>query len=584
MLTLNTNVTNLFLQRQQTKVSNDLETTFSRLSSGMRINSAKDDAAGLQISNRLTSNISGLAVAARNANDGISMAQTAEGALDEVTNILFRMRDLSLQAANGSMADEDRTALNKEMVQLSEEINRINQTTAFGGNLLFDTQASTPIVDANERTILRTLQSGVLAESEDIISAELGLIGNGATFKINLENMDGANGVLASVSYLAPAGTNIMMNIDLDDFNSADADKISQLKSTILHEMVHAVMANNMNLSSTPTWFAEGTAEAISGADSRLASDITNYGVSTIKSDLNGIFTNTNAPTGTGQQVAAVYSGGYVAMRYMHNQLGSGGIQSLMSALSGGASFDAALNTASGGTYANAAAFQTELMGGTVFEDFVSNNMDLTNADNGAFGGQDASGKTSRAETIVGASSASTTTNFSTTFVSGDDDTDNADFTSAVNYGATGLTEVALSSYDPALDENAGKRVSFQVGANANETIDMVLGGFSTTVLALNDLDLVGDPQTGIYAIDDALRYVDSQRAGLGAFSNRMEHTISNLTNIEENLSASRSRIQDTDYAIETAELTKLQIQQQAVTAMMSHSMQQSQLIMQLLG
>lgn len=583
MLSVTTNVNHLFQRRQLSKTTTQLETSFNRLSSGMRINSAKDDAAGLQISNRLTSQVNGLNVAARNANDGISIAQTAEGALEEVTSILFRMRDLSLQAANGSMSSSDKAALNKEVSQLKLEINRINTTTSFGGREVFNTSATSEIVDSSERTILRTLQGGLLAESEDIIQNQLGIVGDGATFKINLENIDGAGGVLASVGYLAPSGANLVMNIDLGDFANATGDKINSLKSTVLHEMVHAVMANNMDLSATPSWFVEGTAEAISGADDRVRSDIANYGVAAIKSGLNGIFTNTSAPTGTGIQVASVYSGGYLAMRYLEDRIGEAGIKSLMGALSGGASFDAALNTASGGTYANNVALQTELMGGTVFEDFITNNIDLTNTDNGAFGGLDASGGQSRADTIVGASSAKTTANFTTTFVSGDDDSA-ADFDPATNYAAVGLTEVALANYNPASTSGAGQKLSFQVGANADETIDMFIGGFSTKVMAIDNVDLESDPQLAISAVDDALKYVDSQRAGLGAFSNRLEHTIANLNNIHENVSSSRSRIQDTDFATETAQLTKSQIQQQATTALMAQAAIQPQLILQLLG
>src|SRR5690606_2266938 len=106
--------------------------------SGSRINSAKDDAAGLQISNRLTSQINGLNVAVKNANDGISIAQTAEGALQESTNILQRMRDLALQSANGSNSDTEREALNSEVADLKKELDRISNTTAFGGKKLLD--------------------------------------------------------------------------------------------------------------------------------------------------------------------------------------------------------------------------------------------------------------------------------------------------------------------------------------------------------------------------------------------------------------------------------------------------------------
>jgi flagellin len=137
-LSVVTNVSSLNAQRNLTKSGNDLATSMQRLSSGMRINSAKDDAAGLQISNRLTSQINGLAVAQRNANDGISMAQTAEGAMQASTDILQRMRELALQAANGSNSDEDRGALQKEVSALQTELTRIADTTSFGGQKLLD--------------------------------------------------------------------------------------------------------------------------------------------------------------------------------------------------------------------------------------------------------------------------------------------------------------------------------------------------------------------------------------------------------------------------------------------------------------
>ena len=137
-LTVNTNVSSLNAQRNLERSGNGLATSMERLASGMRINSAKDDAAGLQISNRLTSQINGLSVAQRNANDGISIAQTAEGAMQESTNILQRMRELALQSANGSNSTEDREALQKEVSALQTELTRIAETTSFGGQQLLD--------------------------------------------------------------------------------------------------------------------------------------------------------------------------------------------------------------------------------------------------------------------------------------------------------------------------------------------------------------------------------------------------------------------------------------------------------------
>ena len=137
-LTVNTNVASLNAQRNLGSSSSSLATSLERLSSGSRINSAKDDAAGLQISNRLTSQINGLGVAVKNANDGISLAQTAEGALQESTTILQRMRDLALQASNGSNGESERDALNSEVTQLKKELDRISNTTAFGGEKLLN--------------------------------------------------------------------------------------------------------------------------------------------------------------------------------------------------------------------------------------------------------------------------------------------------------------------------------------------------------------------------------------------------------------------------------------------------------------
>ncbi|MGL0944778.1 flagellin [Vibrio vulnificus] len=137
-ITVNTNVSALVVQRHLANATDMLNQSLERLSSGKRINSAKDDAAGLQISNRLQSQMRGLDIAVRNANDGISIMQTAEGAMNETTNILQRMRDLSLQSANGSNSHAERIALQEEMTALNDELNRIAETTSFGGRKLLN--------------------------------------------------------------------------------------------------------------------------------------------------------------------------------------------------------------------------------------------------------------------------------------------------------------------------------------------------------------------------------------------------------------------------------------------------------------
>jgi|SRR5690554_3522504 len=164
MLTVNSNIASLNAQRNLQGSTNALTTAMERLSSGSRINSAKDDAAGLQIANRLTSQINGLNVAVKNANNGISMAQTAEGALQETTNILQRIRELTLEAGDGAKSEKDRESLQLEVDALSAELDRINDKTSFGETGLFDGSFGT---DG-----LVTFQVG--AYSDDTISVDFG--------------------------------------------------------------------------------------------------------------------------------------------------------------------------------------------------------------------------------------------------------------------------------------------------------------------------------------------------------------------------------------------------------------------------
>ncbi len=176
-VTVNTNVSALIAQRNLSLSTNMLNQSLERLSSGNRINSAKDDAAGLQISNRLNSQMRGLDVAVRNANDGISIMQTAEGAMKETTNILQRMRDLSLQSSNGSNSKSERIAIQEEMSALDDELNRIAETTSFGGNKLLN---------------------GNFASASFQIGAS-----SGEAVQVNLENMRSDTKNMGGFSYIA---------------------------------------------------------------------------------------------------------------------------------------------------------------------------------------------------------------------------------------------------------------------------------------------------------------------------------------------------------------------------------------------
>ncbi|MEH0666563.1 flagellin [Vibrio scophthalmi] len=177
---VNTNVSAMTAQRYLNSATTAQQASMEKLSSGFKINSAKDDAAGLQISNRLNVQSRGLDVAVRNANDGISMAQTAEGAMNETTNILQRMRDLSLQSANGSNSKSERVAIQEEITALNDELNRIAETTSFGGNKLLN---------------------GTFATKSFQIGAD-----NGEAVMLTMNNMRSDNTMMGGNSYVAANG------------------------------------------------------------------------------------------------------------------------------------------------------------------------------------------------------------------------------------------------------------------------------------------------------------------------------------------------------------------------------------------
>lgn len=243
-LYVNTNVSALNAQRQLINSGKSLDTSFQRLSSGFRINSAADDAAGLQISNRLTSQIQGLDQAIRNANDGISLAQTAEGAMDEITTALQRIRVLAVQSQNGINSSADRVALQKEVSALKLEISRISTTTQFGGVKLLDGKySSTFLVGAN---------------AGQTISVNLSRTGGGfgaSGLKINklsISSITGASAALASIDSA----------IKTIDSKRADLGAIqNRFQSTIrnLSNIVENVSAARSRIKDTD--FAKETAE-----------------------------------------------------------------------------------------------------------------------------------------------------------------------------------------------------------------------------------------------------------------------------------------------------------------------------------
>ncbi|EGX6965213.1 flagellin [Vibrio alginolyticus] len=377
-ITVNTNVAALVAQRHLTSATDMLNQSMERLSSGKRINSAKDDAAGLQISNRLQSQMRGLDVAVRNANDGISIMQTAEGAMNEVTNIMQRMRDLSLQSANGSNSKAERTALQEEVSALNDELSRIAETTSFGG---------------------RKLLNGTFGTSSFQIGATAG-----EAVQIGLRTMQPES--LGSFS--------------MSSYQRVSSDWTVQNGN---NEIVISYRDNNFEEQ-------EIRIEAKAGDDIEELATYINGQTDKVKASVNE----------------------------------EGQLQLLMS-------------------HKDAIKYP-----GPTFSGGLADELEI------------------------------------------------------------------------------GKYVT------VNRTVDSI------------DISTVGGAQMAVGILDDALKTVDGSRAELGAYQNRFNHAINNLDNIHENLAASNSRIQDTDYAKETTQMVKQQILQQVSTSILAQAKQAPNLALTLLG
>lgn len=247
---VNTNVSSINTTNKLSKATNSLDTTYKRLSSGLRINSAKDDAAGLQISNRLTSQINGLKQGNRNANDGIALAQTAEGALDEVHNMLQRIRTLSVQSANGTNTTADRASIQEEVNNLCAEITRISCKTTFGGKKILAGTAGT--TDKNDNLIIDgKVKFQVGANNNDTISISLSegfsiakmkaaAGGDASQIPTNLKDADGVNNGAFGVSTADNAQLTLKGIDDIIEFVDKKRGQLgavqNRLESTIANQ------------------------------------------------------------------------------------------------------------------------------------------------------------------------------------------------------------------------------------------------------------------------------------------------------------------------------------------------------------
>ncbi|HEQ1902291.1 TPA: B-type flagellin [Pseudomonas aeruginosa] len=488
-LTVNTNIASLNTQRNLNASSNDLNTSLQRLTTGYRINSAKDDAAGLQISNRLSNQISGLNVATRNANDGISLAQTAEGALQQSTNILQRIRDLALQSANGSNSDADRAALQKEVAAQQAELTRISDTTTFGGRKLLDGSFGTTSFQVGSNayeTIDISLQN---ASASAIGSYQVG--SNGAGTVASVAGTATASGIASGTVNLVGGGQVKNIAIAAGDSAKAIAEKmdgaipnLSARARTVFTADVSGVTGGSLNFDVTVGSNTVSLAGVTSTQDlaDQLNSNSSKLGITASIND-KGVLTITSA---TGENVK----------------------------------FGAQTGTATAGQVA------VKVQGS-----------------DGKF--------EAAAKNVVAAGTAATTT--TTTIVTG---------------------YVQLNSPTAYSVSGTGTQAS-QVFGNASAA--------QKSSVASVDISTADGAQNAIAVVDNALAAIDAQRADLGAVQNRFKNTIDNLTNISENATNARSRIKDTDFAAETAALSKNQVLQQAGTAILAQANQLPQAVLSLL-
>ena len=489
-LSVVTNNASLNAQRNLTKSSNSLQTSMQRLSSGMRINSAKDDAAGLQISNRLTSQINGLGVAQRNANDGISIAQTAEGAMQASTDILQRMRELALQSANGSNSDSDRAAIQKEVGALQSELTRISETTSFGGQQLLDGSFSG-----------KDFQVG--SNANEVISMSMTNIAANA---IGSEKYD-SDGSVAGTVVAAASGAN---GIDVD----AAMILTSQGKSTATGDISFAANADS---SAIATAINAGAAAKSVAVEASVVNQVT---LDNFSATSNGLGVRLQVE-GTNIDVSSFSNTDLTAMVSAIND---------ESATTG---VTASLSADSKSSLVLTASKDIDLAFVEIAPSAAAITMDIT--------GQSGAAATTTAEATA-------------------------------NYIAVG--EIRLTGNDA---------FSFSA-ATSTEVFAAAAGSSSLDNIAGVDLSTQLGSQNAIGVIDAALASIDNSRADLGALQNRFSHTISNLANIQENVSASRSRIQDTDFAVETANMTKSQILQQAGTSILAQANQLPQAALSLIG
>ena len=571
---INTNIASLTAQRNLNTSQNDLNTSLQRLSSGLRINSAKDDAAGLAISERFTTQIRGLNQAARNANDGISLAQTAEGDLAQITNNLQRVRELAVQSVNATNSASDRAALQNEVSELISEIDRVATSSSFNGvNLLDGSFASQQFqVGANAGEVvginsIASARTFSLGQSNGVSLANAtAVVGDVAagTLTINGNTLGAVDGDAAA---LAAA-------ISASDGNLTATAAANVQTGIAFVDVVGTAAVTGVATENTLTAIA-GTAGAGAGEqfiltiDGAEAANVTFGAAETvatvaIAAELDADLTAFVAASGGAYTVTAgSLSGGDLVLEKADGTAIT--FATGTSTLTGVAGSITESETQAGTVAVTAAApdYTLTLAGST---------LDLTAA--GADGTITAAEVAGVINNVAGFTASAAGATLDITAADGRNIALVESGTDSAAEGLTALSTTFRSVIDTITSANSDLVIAGAGAAQAGLTAGTTAASAALigTTIADTTVATVDGANAAILSVDSALTAINGSRASLGAIQNRFDSVVASIQTTSENLSASRSRIRDADFAEETAALTRAQILQQAGVSILSQA------------
>ncbi|MDT8311350.1 MAG: flagellin [Methylophaga sp.] len=598
--TINTNIASINAQRNLNTSQESLAVSLERLSSGLRINSAKDDAAGLAITERFTTQIRGLNQAIRNANDGISLSQTAEGSLGEMANNLQRIRELAVQSANATNSDSDRAALDQEVQQRLAEIDRIASQTSFNGRRILDGtfgdaafQVGANVgetIDLNLETSMRLNSIGAVAVANSIDLSTL-----------ISEGTDATAGSYSTGTLAALVG---------QDLSAAGTGGFSETLS----------VPNNGSNPTASNFSTNNAVFSVDGLEVTLTADYSTgtnaTGIATdIESALDGLAgagTYTVAATGFDIVITNNLSADAVVISGSNAEATASGIVDGTGTTGtvGTTTFDVDSNTVTlDGTYASLAELTTKVQ--SDLDAAATDTYSVAVSGSGIQITNITTGLTSTAPVVDGFTGVGSALFDDGTSVNGADAAGATSLTVAddfsIQIGTTDPVPVANGIYTSVqafVDEiNTSLGSNGRASLNDDGTMSItaldtitIVGDIGLTTLALDETTdptgnmmavnvlSVAGANDAINRVDAGLKAVSDLRSTFGAIQNRFESTIANLGSTVENLSASRSRIQDADFAAETANLTRAQILQQAGTTILAQANALPQNVLTLLG